>query len=437
MSYLNVGQEYKTAEDEANVSKALRNYVIALEKDLDLFGGLEVTNVRDPRVKGRNNRTPYVILGCVNKTCPFYCKWTKHEDRVWKISKLTMHEGEHNTTRRRGSKRKVKEKADGEAAFAKKMAKVADDDNDLLPLGQNMAEEMDTVIMDIGGTGSRAALFSSTAELLVKAEGPGANPYRVGKAETARTITSLLQQLAVKNVDRLVIGMAGITCPDSLESVRSGIAASGVSIDKHFAWLMSDAELTHIAAFGFGGPDAATGVLLIGGTGSIALARPVDNPHAIIRAGGLGFKFGDEGSGHWIGLKLLEQCTSTPDLELALCNELNVSAEQLRQVQPSIIAVAVDTLSSSYIAAANIADEAGTHLTNLCIEVQKLNQDLSRVKCYGSVLKKSRYVRHAFQQALNGTGFLDEGDVIDVLLDSAPALIQLQSYPIDPSKPLA
>ena len=71
MSYLNVGQEYTTAEDEANVSKALRNYVIALEKDLDLFGGLEVTNVRDPRVKERNNRTPYVILGCVNKTCPF------------------------------------------------------------------------------------------------------------------------------------------------------------------------------------------------------------------------------------------------------------------------------------------------------------------------------------------------------------------------------
>ena len=87
---------------------------------------------------------------------------------------------------------------------------------------------------------------------------------------------------------------------------------------------MSDAELTHIAAFGFGGSDAASGVLLIGGTGSIALARPVGNPHAIIRAGGLGFKFGDEGSGHWIGLKMLEQCSTTPDLELALCNELNV-----------------------------------------------------------------------------------------------------------------
>ena len=125
------------------------------------------------------------------------------------------------------------------------------------------------------------------------------------------------------------------------------------------------------------------------------------------------------------------------DLEFALCNALNVSAEQLRQVEPSIIAVALDTLSSSYIAAANIAAEAGTHLTNLCVEVQGLNHDLSRVKCYGSVLKKSRYVRHAFQQALSNTGFQDEGDVGDVLLESAPALIELQTYPIDLNKPLS
>jgi hypothetical protein len=444
VQYLNIGQEYEAAEDEKNVAKSLRNYVIALEKDLDLFGGMEVTNVKETRTKGRGNRTPFVTLGCVNEGCPFYCKWTrkpKESERLWKISKLTMHEGEHNTTRERGSKRKARRSTSSRDGFSNKLAKVTDVEHDLLPIMsaavQNMTEEMDTVIMDIGGTGSRAALFSSSAELLVKAEGPGANPYRVGKAETARIITHLLHQLSVKSIDRLVIGMAGITCPDSLDSVRSGIAASGVSIDKHYAWLMSDAELTHIAAFGFGGPDAATGVLLIGGTGSIALARPVGNPHAIIRAGGLGYKCGDEGSGHWIGIKLLEQCSQTPDLELALCNELNVSAEQLQLVEPSIVAVALDTLSSSYIAAANVAAEAGVHLTNLCVEVQGLNQDLSRVKCYGSVLKKSRYVRHAFQQALNGTGFQDEGDVGDVLRESAPALIELQGFPIDPSKPLA
>ena len=97
------------------------------------------------------------------------------------------------------------------------------------------------------------------------------------------------------------------------------------------------------------------------------------------------------------------------DLEFALCNALNVSAEQLRQVEPSIIAVALDTLVFSYIAAANIAAEAGnTHLTNLCVEVQGLNHDLSRVKCYGSVLKKSRYAAVPFRAAWSNTGFQDE-----------------------------
>ena len=56
--YLNIGQEYEAAVDEKNVSKSLRNYVIALEKDLDLFGGLEVTNVKETRTKSRGNRTP-------------------------------------------------------------------------------------------------------------------------------------------------------------------------------------------------------------------------------------------------------------------------------------------------------------------------------------------------------------------------------------------
>ena len=49
--YLNIGQEYEAAVDEKNVSKSLRNYVIALEKDLDLFGGLEVTNVKETALK--------------------------------------------------------------------------------------------------------------------------------------------------------------------------------------------------------------------------------------------------------------------------------------------------------------------------------------------------------------------------------------------------
>jgi N-acetylglucosamine kinase-like BadF-type ATPase len=58
--------------------------------------------------------------------------------------------------------------------------------------------------------------------------------------------------------------------------------------------VISDVELAYLERLG-----RVPGLLILAGTGSIALAR--DDRGRWHRAGGLGPKLGDEGSGYWIG----------------------------------------------------------------------------------------------------------------------------------------
>ena len=71
---------------------------------------------------------------------------------------------------------------------------------------------------------------------------------------------------------------------------------------QRLAWrirVTSDAELARAAAFSGG-----AGVLLIAGTGSIALARTQQGKERWV--GGRGWRMGDQGSAHWIGARALE-----------------------------------------------------------------------------------------------------------------------------------
>jgi N-acetylglucosamine kinase-like BadF-type ATPase len=94
-------------------------------------------------------------------------------------------------------------------------------------------------------------------------------------------------------LDRLTVGSTGLW----QESRRRKIKKSLKNLAKTVT-IMSDVELAHYAAF-----KGAGGVLVIAGTGSIALAQ--DEKGQIRRAGGLGPLLGDEGSGFWIGRQAL------------------------------------------------------------------------------------------------------------------------------------
>ncbi|MEP7234467.1 MAG: BadF/BadG/BcrA/BcrD ATPase family protein [Ignavibacteriota bacterium] len=60
-------------------------------------------------------------------------------------------------------------------------------------------------------------------------------------------------------------------------------------------------------------PGDASGMLLIAGTGSVAIAKTEEGD--IVKVGGWGRLLGDEGSGYWIGLEVLRSYCSSIDLD--------------------------------------------------------------------------------------------------------------------------
>ncbi|MGH7476481.1 MAG: N-acetylglucosamine kinase, partial [Longimicrobiales bacterium] len=87
--------------------------------------------------------------------------------------------------------------------------------------------------------------------------------------------------------------LAGAVGPSERAALARGLAAAGVARSVR---VISDAEAALHDAFGATG----AGILLIAGTGSIALARRADR--TLVRVGGWGMLLGDEGSGYAIGL---------------------------------------------------------------------------------------------------------------------------------------
>lgn len=159
---------------------------------------------------------------------------------------------------------------------------------------------------DVGGTSCRIGLFDGASELQ-RAEGPGGSMRSGLGTEVAERIAAMAKPLMSRSgsrrVDVLVVGAAGAGRESERQELQAALEL------RHLAWrtvVTTDAELARAAAFG-----DAPGVLLIAGTGSIALGRNAAGRDR--RVGGLGWRMGDQGSGHWIGLRALEAVGAMQD----------------------------------------------------------------------------------------------------------------------------
>jgi N-acetylglucosamine kinase-like BadF-type ATPase len=96
--------------------------------------------------------------------------------------------------------------------------------------------------------------------------------------------------------DAFVVGAAGAGRDAERTELQAALE------QQRLAWrviVTTDAELARAAAFA-----GAPGVLLIAGTGSIAVAR--DARGQTRRVGGLGWRMGDQGSAYWLGARALQ-----------------------------------------------------------------------------------------------------------------------------------
>lgn len=153
------------------------------------------------------------------------------------------------------------------------------------------------IIVGIDGGGSKTLVASAdrSGRATRLERGRGTSPlespgWREALAELARPFTS-------------TPGLAGVAAAlPAYGEVETATAAQQQAIGELFGArpqrLLNDVDAAHLGAFA-GGP----GILILAGTGSMAWAR--DQAGGSHRTGGWGDVIGDEGSGYWIGSRVL------------------------------------------------------------------------------------------------------------------------------------
>lgn len=154
--------------------------------------------------------------------------------------------------------------------------------------------------VDGGGTRTRVALVDGAGREHARAEGP---PTLVDPAEPTATvcvIAELCREVASKGGAELPVaglwaGIAGAGTDPTRRVVETALRRAGISACTSVG---TDAEAIFHDAYPTG-----PGILLISGTGSIAVGRGADG--VSLRVGGWGVHLGDEGSGYQIGRSAL------------------------------------------------------------------------------------------------------------------------------------
>jgi glucosamine kinase len=170
-------------------------------------------------------------------------------------------------------------------------------------------ESMTYIGIDGGGTTTRmfvqqdeqeAKYFEFPVSLKVK---NGDHTSSAKKLLEIITVEFRNWQFVIRNLS-VAIGLAGMSRGENQEALKNAIKAQQ-SIGDVRVHVEGDATLALKAALSGSGE----GVLVIAGTGSVAYARASDG--TISRVGGWGPETSDEGSGYWIGLRVLRHYLRT------------------------------------------------------------------------------------------------------------------------------
>jgi len=154
--------------------------------------------------------------------------------------------------------------------------------------------------VDGGGSKTRLIIATDTGEELANVEGPR-SAMRPGEAEKSGQVIADMMREALAKASILDVptilyaGFAGVGREEERRDLETELNRLGVAEE---VIVDSDAAIALADAFNEG-----PGIILLSGTGSIAYGRGIDG--TLVRTGGWGPAFGDEGSGFWIGKRAL------------------------------------------------------------------------------------------------------------------------------------
>jgi len=151
--------------------------------------------------------------------------------------------------------------------------------------------------VDGGGSATRSVIISTGGEVLATAETGPSNPITVGTERALANILEAIDEASARcGVHEFLASRLGVAGTDRsrlrqelLDGMRSSFGDTAI---------VSDA-----ASALAGGTGCRPGVVVIAGTGSIAYGE--NRLGETARAGGWGWRLGDEGSGYTIGLKAI------------------------------------------------------------------------------------------------------------------------------------
>lgn len=160
-----------------------------------------------------------------------------------------------------------------------------------------MAEQV--LCIDGGGSKTAVARCNHRGKISLLEQGPGCNPQ-----DNPNWQANLRQAIrgASNGVVHTVVGMPGYGEIAEIDAKVERLAHEELGPD---VTLLNDVDLACIAAFPKG-----DGLLLLAGTGSMAMVRSGNNRW---RVGGWGEQIGDEGSAYWIGRKSLVHLANVSD----------------------------------------------------------------------------------------------------------------------------
>lgn len=160
--------------------------------------------------------------------------------------------------------------------------------------------------IDGGGTKTKFDLFDSDKNSIASITTPTIHPAQASFKEAVSVLTNAKEKL-----------LANINDSDYVLKVGAGLGGYGINADyrkkleDEFSTVFEEFKLYSDAyAAMLGALAGEDGILMIAGTGSIALAKVGDET---FRCGGFGYRYGDEGSAYSIGKALISRALKEAD----------------------------------------------------------------------------------------------------------------------------
>ncbi|HYX28990.1 MAG TPA: BadF/BadG/BcrA/BcrD ATPase family protein [Pyrinomonadaceae bacterium] len=270
--------------------------------------------------------------------------------------------------------------------------------------------------VDGGGTRTRAVVMNGERILGEGAAGPS-NPLRVGIAAGATAIREAVDKAcseALIHRDDLIaagVGLAGIRRKD-VRARMHDVLVQTLGIKN--VELVSDGDVAL-----YGATDGRPGIVVISGTGSIAVGMNRQGKRAY--AGGWGPVAGDEGSGSWIARRALQAVARATDERGPKTSLTKAACEFFQVTTPDDLATAIyaPTITNDRIAgfsklviqaaregdevAGEILKDAGNELGKAAVTVirkLKMEQEPFQVAFIGGVFAAGELVTQALREQI-------------------------------------